>query len=234
MLSKRSLTEADKKQVAYNQKWHCNICENILPSTFETDHIIPFCITYNDHVSNLQALCPNCHRQKTRHESKRINEFKKLTAIKDKTLCWFCLEKCSDDHYCDKTLKKINIIQKNTLPSHCLDKYIFTNETPCEQNKTLHIKLTPEVIWVNNYFTDMKGQEETYNVERITRAVYIATKNLAIKFNQVEVVIDFTEYTDEEIPDDMIEHFDEFFEDDLKNIGIIDSDKTDFTYICID
>lgn len=34
-------------------------------SGYQIDHIIEYCISKNNHISNLQALCPNCHSVKT-------------------------------------------------------------------------------------------------------------------------------------------------------------------------
>ena len=33
---------------------------------YHIDHIIEYCISKNNHISNLQALCPNCHSVKTK------------------------------------------------------------------------------------------------------------------------------------------------------------------------
>lgn len=59
------VTNLKKKQVAASQTWKCNICQNILNECFEVDHIQCKKDGGTDEITNLQALCPNCHRSKT-------------------------------------------------------------------------------------------------------------------------------------------------------------------------
>ena len=42
----------------------CGKCGNMLDATFEVDHKIELQDGGTNHVDNLWALCPNCHRQK--------------------------------------------------------------------------------------------------------------------------------------------------------------------------
>ena len=62
---KRYVSVKNKKIVASNQKWNCNICKNMLDETYEIDHITPLYKGGTNNIINLQALCPNCHRKKT-------------------------------------------------------------------------------------------------------------------------------------------------------------------------
>jgi 5-methylcytosine-specific restriction endonuclease McrA len=62
---KRYVSVKNKKTVASNQKWNCNICKNMLDETYEIDHIMPLYKGGTNDIINLQALCPNCHRKKT-------------------------------------------------------------------------------------------------------------------------------------------------------------------------
>jgi len=62
------LTNAVKKNVAANQQWKCQICSLLLEATYEIDHVIPKCKGGTNDENNLQALCPNCHRKKTRKD----------------------------------------------------------------------------------------------------------------------------------------------------------------------
>lgn len=57
-----------KGHVASQQKWKCNKCKLSLPYPFDLDHIIPLNAGGSDEVSNLQALCAKCHREKTGSE----------------------------------------------------------------------------------------------------------------------------------------------------------------------
>ena len=63
--TKRSVSETKKKYVASNQNWKCGMCGNQLTATFEVDHKIELQDGGSNHVTNLAALCPNCHREKS-------------------------------------------------------------------------------------------------------------------------------------------------------------------------
>jgi len=62
---KRCVSETKKKYVAAQQQWKCDMCNSMLDATFEVDHKIELQHGGSNHVSNLAALCPNCHRKKT-------------------------------------------------------------------------------------------------------------------------------------------------------------------------
>ena len=66
----RKVSQKTKKTVAASQEWKCKKCFTVLDETYEVDHIVPLHSNGSNEVSNLQALCPNCHRQKTYHEPK--------------------------------------------------------------------------------------------------------------------------------------------------------------------
>ena len=42
---------------------------------YQIDHIDEFCLTGNNDISNLQALCPNCHAVKTKRFLKKKRKF---------------------------------------------------------------------------------------------------------------------------------------------------------------
>jgi len=44
-------------------------------SGYDFDHIDEHCISVNNTLSNIQALCPNCHRVKTRKFMKQKQDF---------------------------------------------------------------------------------------------------------------------------------------------------------------
>jgi 5-methylcytosine-specific restriction protein A len=67
--TKRSVSESKKKYVASKQAWKCRECQEILPATFEVDHIKRLQYGGSNEIDNLQALCPNCHREKTMKET---------------------------------------------------------------------------------------------------------------------------------------------------------------------
>jgi|688.fasta_scaffold05266_14 hypothetical protein len=66
---KRSVSESKKKYIAAKQGWKCRECSEILPATYEVDHIIRLQNGGSNEIDNLQALCPSCHRNKTMMES---------------------------------------------------------------------------------------------------------------------------------------------------------------------
>ena len=61
--TKRSVSETKKKFVASKQQW--NKCGMMLDATFEIDHIVDLQYGGSNEVSNLVALCRNCHGSKT-------------------------------------------------------------------------------------------------------------------------------------------------------------------------
>lgn len=63
--TKRSVSETKKKYVASRQGWKCQDCNNQLDATFEVDHLVELQHGGTNHVSNLRALCRNCHGKKT-------------------------------------------------------------------------------------------------------------------------------------------------------------------------
>lgn len=63
------LTQHVKKYVAANQKWSCNHCQHLLDASYEIDHIVPIYQGGSNDISNLQALCRNCHGKKTLNDN---------------------------------------------------------------------------------------------------------------------------------------------------------------------
>lgn len=68
---KRSVSAAKKKYVASSQNWRCANCRAVLSAYFEVDHIKRVADGGSNHVSNLRALCAECHRHKTAQEMAR-------------------------------------------------------------------------------------------------------------------------------------------------------------------
>lgn len=67
--TKRSVSETKKKYVASQQNWKCGDCGLTLNHTFEIDHIKRLEYGGSNDVSNLVALCRNCHGNKTAMEN---------------------------------------------------------------------------------------------------------------------------------------------------------------------
>ena len=68
-LHNRSVSAVKKKYVASMQGWSCAKCQNQLDAWFEVDHKHRLDQGGSNHVSNLEALCRNCHGIKTGMES---------------------------------------------------------------------------------------------------------------------------------------------------------------------
>ena len=67
--NKRSVSETKKKWVASQQNWSCAKCSTQLQAHFEVDHKIRLEHGGTNHVDNLEALCRNCHGEKTSIEN---------------------------------------------------------------------------------------------------------------------------------------------------------------------
>jgi hypothetical protein len=66
---KRSVSETKKKYVASIQDWKCGQCNKKLTHTFEVDHKIRLEHGGGNDVTNLVALCRECHGEKTALEN---------------------------------------------------------------------------------------------------------------------------------------------------------------------
>ena len=66
---KRSVSETKKKYVASMQDWKCGQCNSKLTHTFEVDHKIRLEHGGGNDVTNLVALCRECHGEKTAMEN---------------------------------------------------------------------------------------------------------------------------------------------------------------------
>ena len=67
--TKRAVSETKKKYVASMQDWKCGQCNKKLRHTFEVDHKIRLEHGGGNDVSNLVALCRECHGEKTSMEN---------------------------------------------------------------------------------------------------------------------------------------------------------------------
>ena len=67
--TKRSVSETKKKFIASQQHWKCGNCSIQLPAWFEVDHKVKLEHGGSNHISNLVALCRDCHGKKTTMEN---------------------------------------------------------------------------------------------------------------------------------------------------------------------
>jgi hypothetical protein len=71
-IHKRNVSSLTKKMVASNQHWKCGSCKQTLDYTYEIDHHVPLFKGGSNEISNLIALCRNCHGKKTLLENNNI------------------------------------------------------------------------------------------------------------------------------------------------------------------
>jgi len=68
----RSWGVSEQKIVGARQEWRCAHCNELLPPSYEVDHVKPLWEGGPDCVeTNAEALCNNCHGVKTQRESIR-------------------------------------------------------------------------------------------------------------------------------------------------------------------
>jgi hypothetical protein len=237
----RKLKESVKKIIASSQGWKCKICNELLNSSYQIDHIIPHCISLDDTQSNLQALCANCHCKKSQRETVRIIRYKKLCSILNKNVCWFCLKSYMEIGECcnGKTLSDIVFPQKLVKHTvHELDKFMYTEEKPVEditkslskininRNDILKIKLTQTHIWINDTYCYPCGE---YYLSDIAKAVFNATRTKRDSnwYREVEIIMSF----DETSPDEMIDYIDENLHKELPERIFNKEKQIEYTYI---
>jgi len=80
----RVLSRSMRVEIAYRQSYRCRRCELFpIPPNFEIDHIIELQDGGQDIVSNLQALCPGCHKEKTRLNRLRKNKIFRADVLEE-------------------------------------------------------------------------------------------------------------------------------------------------------
>lgn len=97
----------NRKQVAYRQEYVCaGPCKRLLPPHFHLDHRVPLFLSDSlDRMDNLQALCGNCHAEKTGMENSFRGRLRSLYE-QGMTLCPWCVCEVPVDgvqeHVCDE------------------------------------------------------------------------------------------------------------------------------------
>ena len=89
--SKRKYNVSHKIDIAYRQGYKCGHCKLFpIPPAFEIDHKIPLESGGLDDLRNLWALCPNCHKEKTRRENlKKHRLFEDINTLPNKKSKYF-------------------------------------------------------------------------------------------------------------------------------------------------
>jgi len=103
-MTRRTLEEVDRRRIAFNQGWICNLCDCTLDPHFEIDHIKALCNKGKDELSNMQALCGSCHSAKT------VNDRRIFRAKGSFFRCFLC-DRVVSTYFVHKCKNK----SKNTL-----------------------------------------------------------------------------------------------------------------------
>lgn len=231
--NRKQLSEFIKREIAFKQKYLCNICGLILPPAYQFDHIIPHSISYNDDIDNIQALCNNCHGTKTLRENERIIKFKKYckeNQRKIKDTCWFCLENCKKK--CKRILKPVVFKTKNVRTNEEFE--LMCNDfsyMKVEDNDILKVELCfyNLCIYVNNIV--YKSSKGDLALEDVSEAIDLATRSkkfskkyttLHIKslFNWEPDKNELNEYFDF-LSENILEHINERLFKDINNVRLI-------------
>lgn len=241
-MSSRKLQDSMKKIIAHKQKYHCAVCEELLPPSYQVDHIIPHSISNDDSEDNLQALCANCHSLKTQRENLRIYQYKKLLekCPEDYNLCWFCIEAYENnvEHTCSKNVKNIEKClqkQKAILTSfeEVCGKYKYTKHADVkyvkeeEEDDVLKIRIVLHAneqekygyVYVKDNFVCKIKSDQIYP-EDVAECIFIATrtKKDSKKYKNIDISIESNmENENEEYENEKNECL-EYLIDNLENL----------------
>lgn len=78
-----------KETILRRQNHKCKLCSVFL-DVYDIDHVVPYRIHPVHKLSNLQALCPNCHAKKTRNEAGHLAFFIRCEQTPSYRYCWKC------------------------------------------------------------------------------------------------------------------------------------------------
>lgn len=66
---RKQLSKVQRLMLVIQQQCKCNMCPEMLdPEVFDADHVVPLGHGGGNELSNFQALCKECHGQKTNRE----------------------------------------------------------------------------------------------------------------------------------------------------------------------
>jgi 5-methylcytosine-specific restriction endonuclease McrA len=69
MVARRRYTPRERAKVAYEQRYACAVCAELLPPDWQLDHIVPLSRGGGNERANVQALCVACHADKTARDT---------------------------------------------------------------------------------------------------------------------------------------------------------------------
>jgi len=75
MKYKRNVSQKQKDRIIWRDRWTCCIChDDLLPMRWNCDHIVPIWDGGGNEDDNLQAICANCHAEKSCLEARDRRE----------------------------------------------------------------------------------------------------------------------------------------------------------------
>ena len=75
MKYKRNVSQKQRDRIIWRDRWTCRICcEELLPMRWNCDHVVPLWEGGGNEDENLQAICANCHAEKSYLEARRRRE----------------------------------------------------------------------------------------------------------------------------------------------------------------
>ena len=116
-----------KKRIMFGQAYRCGMCEQLLPPTFEINHIEPHCVGANNHPSNLVALCKECHGAYTQAQALWIRRASRVAASSPSSrLCLGCRHIVSQyfPHSCARVHTRGQFIR--LAPARCWERVVDT------------------------------------------------------------------------------------------------------------
>lgn len=161
---RKTLTVAEKEELVKSQNNKCNICE-LECKKFQYDHIIALANGGTNDMENLQALCVNCHKEKT------IDENEQGYKISNE------LESCFNEEVMNKvintphfkTYQFVEIVDKNEKDSNNIYKHDIKK---CRRNIGLTSDFEFPVYSVMDTPTKYNGQLKCGFYYVVTENIY--------------------------------------------------------------
>ena len=102
VVKRRRATPRQRLMIAHSQQWKCKSCGNLLTPDFDIDHREPLAGGGLNDMSNLQALCPNCHAKKSRmqHQLLRLDQRARRKRMRVCMECGAWYSKYFPNHQC--------------------------------------------------------------------------------------------------------------------------------------
>ena len=86
LYNRESIPQVEKNLICSNQKWRCNLCNEMFRCSIIIDHIRPLFMGGTNNLSNYQGLCDICNKIKTDVIDKKIYKSFINDEIKEKDL----------------------------------------------------------------------------------------------------------------------------------------------------